>query len=101
MIEEIRCIFCGKLSNKSGGNQFIGIHHAQGRNQSDSEDKKEKLPLCQEHHDISECRGWYNLPFTDYKIQGKLFDEYIKTGDIEYIISYIDQGKYSELWEII
>lgn len=101
MIEEIRCQHCGKLSYKTGGKEFISNHHTKGRNQPDSENEKEKLPLCNDCHDISECRNWLELPFTEYKIQGRLFDKYVKNPDIEYILKLIKGNKYLGLWRKI
>jgi len=95
------CKYCGIKDINDGGKEKLHYHHILGRNNEKSEDIEWKIYLCPEHHNISECRSWIQLPFTVFSIQGYLFDLYlINNGDIEYIISLIEnEKKYKNLWK--
>lgn len=88
-----QCQYCGK--------QATDHHHCLGRNQPDSEKESEKIWYCRECHNIAECRDYVDLPFTNYQIQGELFDIYVKTGDIEKILKLIKMKKFKNLYKKI
>jgi len=90
-----RCTYCGKPDLVEGGTIILHEHHPQGRK------TKNRAALtgywyCPDCHEIAECRNWLRLPFTEFFIQGKLFDKYAKNGDPIEIEKLIKSGKFTE-----
>lgn len=88
-LEKNSCYFCGKEGPEQGGNEMLFEHHSLGRNDPESEDPEKKTIYCFWHHEVAECRAWERLPFSNYFIQGRLFDLYVITKDYKLILSKI------------